>query len=82
VRLTPYRDFFVTGGLFLEGKMLVMPKTSLRPYLVSSGGAKCCSVCQQVFLKDAKPSMRKAFAEHARKVHLKPREADNGVARE
>jgi hypothetical protein len=41
----------------------------LPAHLVTSNEVKRCSLCNQEFANDAKPSLSKAFAEHVKQAH-------------
>lgn len=53
-----------------------MTERNLPPYLQTVLGVKKCSACDQVFPKDAKPSLSQAFATHVREVHKKEEPKD------
>ena len=50
----------------IEGLMDIQP---IPPYLTTSHSQKRCSKCGEVFPKDSKPSISKAFAEHVKAAH-------------
>jgi hypothetical protein len=58
-------------GLIVEGSSAQVPPphNGLPPYLITSRGVKRCSVCQQPFEADSKPSMSAAFKKHVLNVH-------------
>jgi hypothetical protein len=65
-------DAELTSNPWFGGREWGMAKPPMAPYLTTTLGKKCCSLCRMVFTKDMKPSLSKAFAEHIRTKHRSP----------
>ena len=48
-----------------------MSRKHMPPYLITVKGTKKCSLCDEPFSDDSKPSVSKAFASHVRTAHAK-----------
>lgn len=46
-----------------------MAHKQMSAHLMTTLGKKHCSICKEMFAKDAKPSLSQAFAEHVRREH-------------
>jgi hypothetical protein len=55
----------------IEAEMTTNP---LPPHLLASSrdGTKKCSLCGELFSKDSKPSLSRAFSDHVKAVHREP----------